>query len=274
MSSHLSKVAAQYDAEAGTYDGEYFANFALYHAVTLDNVRRYLPERRDKPILDAGGGTGIWSIELARLGYRVLLTDISEGMLKEATAKLANLSLGTQLQTQMGDICAMPEFADDQFAMVLCEGDPLSYCGDHTAAVRELVRVLEPGGALIASVDNRVGGLHWLRDTEDLSAVEDLLAHGMVVPPASSSGARFPVHAFTPQELAGLFEAAGLEVMRIIGKPVVAHRLACSRSADPDVQKRLFELELRYCDDPAFYPWGGHLEIVGRKRSPTQHRTP
>jgi ubiquinone/menaquinone biosynthesis C-methylase UbiE len=266
MNSHLSQVAAQYDAEASTYDTEYFASFGLYHAVTLDNVRRYLPERRDKPVLDAGGGTGIWSIELGRLGYRVLLTDISEGMLREASAKIAELSLGAQIQAQVGDICAMPEFADGQFSMVLCEGDPLSYCGDHTAALRELVRVLEPRGALIASVDNRVGALNWLRDTEDLGAIEDLLAHGMVVPPASPSGVRFPVHAFTPEELAGLFEATGLEVLRVIGKPVVAHRLACSRSADPEVRRKLLELELRYCDDPAFYPWGGHLEIVGRKR--------
>jgi ubiquinone/menaquinone biosynthesis C-methylase UbiE len=265
MNPHLTEVVAQYDAEAGTYDREYFANFALYHAVTLDNVRRHLPERRDRPILDAGGGTGIWSVELARLGYHVTLTDISEGMLREARAKIASLSLEAQIEIRRSDICAMPEFADRQFAMVLCEGDPLSYCGDHVAALGELVRVLEPGGALIASVDNRVGSLHWLRDA-DLAAVEKLLADGVVVPPAPPSGVRFPVHAFTPEELGRLFETSGLEVLRILGKPVIAHRLGCSRSADAEVRQRLLELELRYCDDPAFCPWGGHLEIVGRKR--------
>ncbi len=265
MNSHLSQVAAQYDAEASTYDGEYFASFSLYHALTLDNIRRYLPERRDRPILDAGGGTGIWSIELARLGYRLTLTDISQGMLAEARAKVGTLSLETQVEIRTSDICAMPEFADEQFAMVLCEGDPLSYCGDHVAALRELVRVLEPGGPLIASVDNRVGALHWLGDA-DLPAIEQLLRDGTVLPPPSPSGVRFPVHAFTPEELARLFEAAGLEVLRVLGKPVFAHRVGCSRSTDPELQRRLLELELRYCDDPAFCPWGGHLEIVGRKR--------
>jgi ubiquinone/menaquinone biosynthesis C-methylase UbiE len=266
MNPHLTEVVAQYDAEASTYDSEYFSKFGLYHAVTLDNIRRYLPERPDRAILDAGGGTGIFSIELARLGYRVTLTDISEGMLNQARSKIANLLLEAQIQIRMSDIRAMSEFADEQFAMVLCEGDPLSYCGDHVAALRELVRVLVPGGPLIASVDNRVGSLHWLRDTDDLATVEELVADGMVVPPASPSGVRFPVHAFTPEELRRLFEATGLEVLRILGKPVIAHRLACSRSTDPEVQRRLLELELRYCDDPAFYPWGGHLEIVGRKR--------
>ncbi len=265
MNSHLSQVAAQYDAEASTYDREYFSNYDLYHAVTLDNVRRYVPGRRDQPILDAGGGTGIWSVELAQLGFRVTLTDISEGMLRQARMKIANLSLEGSIQIQRSDILSMPEFADGQFGMVLCEGDPLSYCGDHVAALRELGRVLEPGGVLIASVDNRVASLQWLRDA-DLALIAELLADGMVVPPPSPSGVRFPVHAFTPEELRRLFEATGLEVLRILGKLVVAHRLGCSRSTDPEVQSRLLELELRYCDDPAFYPWGGHLELVGRKR--------
>lgn len=50
MNSHLSQAVAQYDAEASGYDREYFSNFGFYHAVTLDNVRRCVPERRDKPI--------------------------------------------------------------------------------------------------------------------------------------------------------------------------------------------------------------------------------
>ena len=266
LNAHMAQVAAEYDAEARTYDNEYFANFALYHELTLDNIRRHLPERRDKPILDAGGGTGIWSVELARLGFRVVLTDISEGMLREAAAKVAELSLGAQIQIQPGDICAMPEFADSHFAMVLCEGDPLSYCGDHVAALRELVRVLEPGGTLVASVDNRAAALRWLGESEDIAALGELLAQGSVIPPDAPAGIRFAVHAFTPEELRGLFEEAGLDVLRIIGKPVIAHRLAWARSTDPRTRKRLLELELRYCDDPAFRPWGGHLEIVGRKR--------
>lgn len=265
LNPHLKKVAAQHTAEATTYDREYFSKFGLYHAVTLDNIKRYLPSRFDRPILDAGGGTGIWSIELARLGYRVVLTDISEGMLKEATNKIVGLPISAQIQTQIGDICSMPEFANGQFGMVLCEGDPLSYCGDHTSAARELVRVLAPEGVLIASVDNRTNGLAWLRDTEDLSTIEDLLAHGVVVAPHPCPEHRYPVHAFTPEELASLCEGAGLEVLRIIGKPVIAHRLSCSRSTDPEVQRRLLDLELRYCDDPAYYPLGGHLEIAGQK---------
>ena len=35
---------------------------------------------------------------------------------------------------------------------------------------------------------------------------------------------------------------------------------------DPDIQEWLYNLELKYNDNPAFYPRAGHLEIVGRKK--------
>jgi 2-polyprenyl-3-methyl-5-hydroxy-6-metoxy-1,4-benzoquinol methylase len=78
VDEHLKKVVAHHDWWSETYDSEYFEHFALYHRVTLDNIKRFLPREKDAIILDAGGGTGICSVELAKLGYRVVLTDISE----------------------------------------------------------------------------------------------------------------------------------------------------------------------------------------------------
>ena len=239
----------------------------MYHAVTLDNICRFLPNNNDLPILDAGGGTGIWSVELASRGYRTVLVDISDGMLREASAKVESLGLSSQIQVRSGDIRSMPEFDDAQFSMVLCQGDPLSYCGDHVMALRELVRVLKPGGTLVASVDNRARALRWIQDSADLAPVEELLSLGTVASPQEHEHDSYTVHAFTAEELKGLFEDAGLQVLRIIGKPVIVDRLSCFRSPDPAVQSRLLEIELKYCDDPSYYPWGGHLEIVGRKNS-------
>ncbi len=266
MNEHLKKVAAHHDWWSESYDPDYFGHFALYHKITLDNIRRFLPKEKDAAILDAGGGTGIWSIELARMGYHVVLTDISEGMLGKARKKVSELKLDNQIEIKISNICNMPEFGDNQFAMVLCEGDPLSYCGDHHVAIKELARVVQPGGIVITSVDNRASALNWLRDKDDPAAVEQLLETGKVVMPQGREEFRYVIHAFTPEELRELFESNGLSVERVIGKLVIAHRLACYRSEDPMIQEWLYHLELKYNDDPAFYPWGGHLEIVGRKR--------
>ena len=161
MNEHLKKVAAHHDWWSESYDSDYFGHFALYHKITLDNIRRFLPKEKGTAILDAGGGTGIWSVELARMGYHVVLTDISEGMLDKARKKVSELKLDNQIEIKISNICNMTEFGDNQFAMALCEGDPFSYCGDHHAATKELARVVQPGGIVIASVDNRVSALNW-----------------------------------------------------------------------------------------------------------------
>lgn len=266
MNEHLRKVASHHDSEAEIYDSDYFERFDLYHRVTLDNIRRFVPEKKEATVLDAGGGTGIWSVELAKMGYHITLTDISKGMLKKAQEKVKKLVLEKQIRILTSNICDMPEFPDSHFDMVLCEGDPISYCGDHKKALGEVVRVTKPGGVVITSVDSRMSALNWLYKEGDPDAVDRLLETGEVLMPTKTGELSYPVHAFTPQELKGLFQSNGLSVERIIGKLVLAPRLPWYRSEDPSLQEWLYELELEYNDNPAFYPCAGHLEIVGRKQ--------
>jgi SAM-dependent methyltransferase len=258
-------VAAHHDWWAPTYDQDYSRKMAVYHAVTLDNILRFLPADRTLPVLDAGGGTGIWSIELARRGYRLVLTDISEGMLEQARARVREQNVTDLVSVRYGDIRSMPEFPDGSFAVVLCQGDPLSYCGDHQAAVRELARVVRPGGTVLSSVDARLPALRWLPDKEDLSAVGRLLETGDIVMPTQNPDFGYQIHAFTPAELSAAFAAAGLEPLRIIGKTVIAHLLPGYRSDDPAVRQQLVEMELRHNEDPALLPAASHLEIAARK---------
>lgn len=264
MREHLKKVVAHHDWWAKSYDSEYFERFALYHRVTLDNLRRFLPEEKEAPVLDAGGGTGIWSMELAKMGYRVVLTDISLGMLEKAGEKVKKLGLKGRVEIVPSDIRCMP-FPDNCFSMVLCQGDALSYCGDPRSAVAEFARVVKPGGRVIASVDNRAAALEWLKDKSP-EAVRRLLETGDVAMPQGREEFCYTIHAFTPGELRELFESNGLSVERIIGKLVVAHRLPWFKSRDARIQEWLYRLELKLNDDLAFYPWAGHLEVVGRKK--------
>lgn len=266
MNAHLKQVTEHHDWWAKSYDSDYFEHYGLYHRVTLDNIRRFLPTDKKAIILDAGGGTGIWSIELAKMGHKVTLADISEGMLKKAKEKLKKFGLENQIEILVSDICNMQEFSDDNFDMVLCEGDPLSYCGDHKKALKELSRVLKIGGIMIVSADNRPGALGWFGEKSTRGDVERLLETGEVLMPTEHPGHSYTIHAFTAQELKDLFESNGLSVQRIIGKLVIPRRLPWYRSKDHSVQQWLYKLELKYNDNPDFYPRAGHLEIVGRKK--------
>lgn len=266
MDRNLNRMVAHHDSWAATYDSDILGAMTLYNRITLDNICRFLPEDKNAVILDAGGGTGIWAVELARMGYRVVLTDISPGMLDQARQKMTSLGLSDLVEIKVADIRSMPDFADEQFGMVVCQGDPLSYCGDHQAAVREFARVVRTGGTVLASVDNRAKAVGWIRDTSELESVCRLLETGQVVMWNEREEFQYEVHAFTPSELSDLFEANGLTVERILGKPVIARGLAAYHSEDPAVQEQLFQMELRYCDDPAYLCFGGHLEVAGRKR--------
>ena len=195
------------------------------------------------------------------------MTDISEGLLARAEEKICALGLSDMVEIKVSNICSMPEFGDEQFSMVLCQGDPVSYCGDHEAAVRELARVVRRGGPVIVSVDSRASAVNWRREADDFDALRRLLETGEVTSPHEQEEFRHSIHAFTPEELRELFEANGLSVERIIGKPVIAHRLPFFKSEDPAVQEWLYALETEYNSDPAYVPWGWHLEIAGRRMS-------
>src|SRR5512136_999798 len=124
---------AYHDHEAPVYDAKYAAipfYAAIYEAVTWDNIHRFLPTLPAR-VLDAGGGTGRWTVVLARMGYEVTLTDISQGMLDVARAKIEAAGLSDQVMSLRQDIRDMSALAADSFDLVLSEGDPVSYCEDH-----------------------------------------------------------------------------------------------------------------------------------------------
>jgi ubiquinone/menaquinone biosynthesis methyltransferase len=104
---------------------------------------RAAPAPAHARVLDVCAGTG----ELSRLwleehsdASRVVLVDFSEPMLRRAPAKLAM----PPAQLVVGDALALP-FPADSFDVLLC-GFSLRNLADWRASIRELYRVLRPGG--------------------------------------------------------------------------------------------------------------------------------
>lgn len=103
-------------------------------------------------MLDAGGGTGSTALlAAARAGPsgRVVVLDASEGMLAVARERARAAGLGDRLQLRAGDLLDLP-FPDGAFDVVL---STYSLCPVHdpAAGVRELYRVVRPGGRLGAA---------------------------------------------------------------------------------------------------------------------------
>ncbi|HET9514116.1 MAG TPA: methyltransferase domain-containing protein [Gemmatimonadales bacterium] len=148
-------------------------------------------------VLDVACGTGVVAREAAeRVGPAGSVTglDLNPGML--AVAK----RLRPDIVWRQGDAGSLP-FADDAFDAVVSQFG-LMFFADRVGAIREMVRVLTPGGRLAVAVWDSL-------DRTPAYAAEVALLERMAGP-AAADALRFPFCLGDTGQLAGLFSAAGL----------------------------------------------------------------
>ena len=101
-------------------------------------------------VLELGCGTGeLWAGTAMRVpaGVRLLLTDVSQGMLDQAAARLADRPLAITLACV--DAQQLP-YPDGRFDVVIAN-HMLYHVPDRPAALAEIARVLAPGGRFYAT---------------------------------------------------------------------------------------------------------------------------
>jgi SAM-dependent methyltransferase len=119
---------------------------AIFDRWARDLIERARPVGPSDRILDLGCGTGIVSRRLRdRLGgaARVTGVDASAAMLEMAR------SLAPELEWREANAMALP-FDDGSFELVLSQ-QMLQFVPDRAAALREVRRVLRPGGRVVLS---------------------------------------------------------------------------------------------------------------------------
>lgn len=105
-------------------------------------------------ILDAGGGSGPFSLPMAAMGHHVTLCDLSEAMLEIARETISSQQL-QQVTLIHGPVQALPVPARP-FDLVLCHA-VLEWVEDPQALLHQLAQQLQPGGLLSLTFYNRHG---------------------------------------------------------------------------------------------------------------------
>src|SRR5262249_20404319 len=108
-------------------------------------IRRYRPLRSDDLLIDGGAGTGTWLVEMSRSCHVLGLDDHPESIAL-ARPRLEAVG-GSVLQTSLAKV-DLP----DRVAAVVTLLDVLEHLDDDEAALREMVRLVEPGGLVVITV--------------------------------------------------------------------------------------------------------------------------
>lgn len=158
------QIAARYDA----WYSEKLGNFV--DQVETDAALDLFYPRPGMTLLDAGCGTGNFSIKLARRGCQVMGIDISPDMLSIARHKAEQEHLPIEfLEMDLYDLHFADHSFDGVFTMAAWE-----FIKEEEKAFAELHRVLKPGGKLLIgtiNLDSPWGSLYLDIARQDESSV-------------------------------------------------------------------------------------------------------
>jgi ubiquinone/menaquinone biosynthesis C-methylase UbiE len=122
---------------------------APHPLITRDRLRRVLDARPGERVLEIGPGTGYYTLDLAEwVGGegRIEIFDLQQEMLDHTHQRAAERGLANVGATQ-GDAQDLP-YEDGSFDAALLVA-VLGEVPDQNAALREVARVLRPGGRLV-----------------------------------------------------------------------------------------------------------------------------
>ena len=250
--------------------------------IHTDFVHEFI--RESDRVLDAGSGPGRFSIEMAKIGARPTLLDISPGQLSLARSKVTQAGhLGDVEQFLIGDICDLSAFPDDSFDAVLCFGGALSYvCERREQAVKELIRVTKPGGTLLASVMSKIGAAVGVVRQPDILYLSEPARRGIYLEgmpglweflntgdlpgfPSHVGIKHAAMHLYSADELVGLFR--GCQVLKVAGTCVTIseYQKPPEGITQEPVWSTVVELERKLNTDPGLVNSGSHIILAARK---------
>jgi SAM-dependent methyltransferase len=246
--------------------------FRLEFDTTMHFLEKHLPKKGR--ILDAGGGPGRYTIELAKRGYRVTLLDFTPANLEFARRRIRRAGVANRVEAIMeGSISDLSRFEDESFDAVICTGGPLSHILDarqRNRAVRELVRVAKKRAPVFVSVMSRLSVqvielvlfpheiekpfFKVARDTGDYPGMSGFTA----------------CHFFLPEELERAFTGKGVRILETAGLEGLSsrqYRAVNALARHPKRWRIWLQTHFQTCTHPAVVGMSEHMLIVCRKEA-------
>ena len=247
-----------------------------FHKIEFDTsikfLKKYLP--KSGVILDAGGGPGRYSIELAKMGYDVVLLDLVTEHLELAREQIKKAKVQTKIKDIVeGSITDLSEFENNSFDVVLCLGGPLSHVSpesERLKAIDELIRVAKKGALIFVSVMSKYGvllatPLGWPQEVVYKKHFEGLVSDGEDYKWRGDGYC----HYFTSSELESIFTKKDVQILEKVGleglnvNPEATNKFA---KKYPKAWKNWLAIHNKICTDPIIVDLSRHMMIIVKKK--------
>ena len=217
-------------------------------------------------VLDAGGGSGVWSVPLAKAGCVVTVVDPTPNALATLQRRAAEEGVADRITAVQGDTDVLGEAAPEGGADLVLGHGLLEVVDDVPAALRDLAACTAPDGALSVLVVNRyaavLGRLLAGRVPEALRMFRD--PDGRLDGSASDTLQR----RFDSDQLTAVLTGAGLSVEVLQGQGAVRDLLPGSAlDDDPSAAEALAQLEDEAAARPPLRDIATRLHAMARVRA-------
>jgi ubiquinone/menaquinone biosynthesis C-methylase UbiE len=237
-------------------------------------MKKYLP--RDGHILDNGAGPGKYAMELAKLGYRVTLSDLTPNLVELAKEKASELGLVDMFSGFHAlNATSLEGISDATFDASLMLG-PLYHLQveeDRVAATRELYRVTKNDGIVFVAFQSRMRMLltsllfpnAW-KPNDNMAAIEHFIEEGIF---NHTDAGRFTgAYYYNVEDIKPFMESQGFETLDLIGSSNLGALLSQEQKqywTDRGEKDAFIELLIRLARDPSVLGVSSHLLYIGRK---------
>lgn len=238
-------------------------------------IKKYLPETGY--ILDNGAGPGKYSMELAKDGYRVTLTDLTPKLVEIAKRKAQDFQLEGQFDGfYTADARELNMLNDEQFDASLMLG-PMYHLqeeNDRIMAVQELNRVTKKNGLVFVAFMPRIRHVftsllspnNW-KPNDNMDTIQQFSQSGCFN--HSDEGRFTGAYYFNIEDINPFMETQGFETLELIGSNVGAilnndNWNYWRDKGEAEVEK-IINLIKEKATDPYILGNSSHLLYIGKK---------
>lgn len=247
-----------------------------FHRLELETTLHFLKKHLPKKglILDAGGGPGRYSIELAKAGHDIVLLDLVPANLDFAKKQIKKEKINHKIKEIVeSSVTNLTKFSNNSFDAVICLGGVISHVypeKERQKAIFELIRVAKKDAPIFVSVMGKLGTIttfyRWVDEVKDAKQFKRFCLKG---DDYQWNKGKAYAHFFELNELKSLFnnqvnfiENVGLEGLAS-ASPKEINKMA---TKEPQAWKNWQNIHYKLCTNPTVAEMSLHFMIVAKKK--------